>query len=117
MANKRQLKKRVRYTCGDLAAEILIASHALKGFDRQQVAKIVTDIARLQEETLQHASFSFDKGRRSFDNAADYNKARTAYFRAAYKKLGLEFNEKVAAIVKEMNAAMPQAVKDANKAQ
>lgn len=116
MANKRQLKKRVRYTCGDLAAELLMASHVLKGFDRQEVAKIIDEIARLQEGTLSHASFSFDKNHASFENAAEYNKARSAYYRAAYKKLSDEFNAKVAEIVKMMNAAMPQAVKDANKA-
>ena len=116
MANKRQLKKRVRYTCGDLAAELLMASHMLKGFDRQEVAEIIGEIAHLQEGTLRHATFSFDKSHASFENGAEYNKARTAYYRAAYKKLADEFNEKVGAIVKKMNAAMPQAVKDANKA-
>ncbi|MDO5395612.1 MAG: hypothetical protein Q4F07_06580 [Bacteroidales bacterium] len=115
MANKRQLKKNVRYTCGDLAAEILIASHVYKGFDRKEVVRIVSEIASLQEGTLKHISFSFDKSRASFESASAYNAAKAAYYRTAYKKLMAEFNEKVAAIVKDMNAAMPQAVKDANK--
>ena len=115
MANKRQLKKQIKYVCGDLATELLIASHALKGFDRQEVSRIVGHIAELQQGALKHASFAFDKSHKSFESCADYNKARAAYNRQAFKKLTDEFNEKVAAIVKEMNAAMPQAVKDANK--
>lgn len=116
MANKRQLKKRVRYACGDMAAELLIASHCLKGFDRADVVRIVNDIARLQETTLANISFAFDKNNAAFDTPQAYRKARHAYFKAAYKKLCDEFEAQMAAIVKEMNAAMPQAVKDANKA-
>ena len=116
MANKRQLKKRVRYACGDMAAELLVASHCLKGFDRADVVRIVNEIASLQETTLANASFAFDKNRAAFDTPEAYRKARHAYFKAAYKKLDDEFMAKMAEIVKEMNAAMPQAVKDANTA-
>ena len=116
MANKRQLKKHVRYVCGDLAAEILIASHMLKGFDRKEVTAIVGDIATLQTKTLQNASFAFDKAAHDYADHAEYRKARRKYFAAAYKKLLADFNESVLAIVKKMNAAMPQEVKDANKA-
>lgn len=116
MANKQQLKKHIRYVCGDLAAEIMIAAHMLRGFDKAEVSKIVGQIAALQEQTLKNVSFSFDKAARDFDNKAAYRKARTEYFHKAYHKLLADFGESVQKIVDQMNAAMPQEVKDANKA-
>lgn len=115
MANKRQLKKQIRYTCGDMAAELLCACACYDGFDDAQVSEIIGKIAALQVDSLKNISFGFDKNHKSFDNAADYNKARAAYNRAAYRKLRADFLDSVKAIVKEMNAAMPQAVKDENK--
>ncbi len=107
MASIRKVKKTVHYTCGDLAAEILIASHAINDFDREKAYKIVNDIASLQTDSISKCSFSFDKARKDFDNEAAYNKAKAAYFRAAFNKLITSFNDGVVEIVKEMNAALP----------
>ena len=107
MANIRKVKKSVHYTCGDLAAEILIASHAINDFDREKAYKIVNDIASLQTDSILKCSFSFDKVRKDFENDAANNKAKTAYYHAAFKKLIDSFNDKVVEIVKEMNAALP----------
>ena len=115
MANKRELKKNIHRICGDIAAEILIASKVLKGFDSKQVAKIINEIAALQEQSLCNSSFSFDKTARDFDNVGDYRKARAKYYKAAYNQLEKDFRESVLAIVKDMNAAMPPEVKEANK--
>ena len=40
MANKRELKKEIKYVCGDLAAECLLAKNFVKGVD----AKAMTEI-------------------------------------------------------------------------
>ena len=95
MASIRKVKKSVHYTCGDLAAEILIASHA------------INDIASLQTDSISKCSFSFDKARKDFENEGAYNKAKAAYYHAAFKKLIDSFNERVVEIVKEMSAALP----------
>ena len=42
MANKRELKKEIKYVCGDLAAECLLAKNFVKGVD----AKAMTEIGR-----------------------------------------------------------------------
>lgn len=115
MANKRQLKKHIRYVCGDLAAEIMIASHALKGFDRDEVSRIVGRIASLQVSSLRHCSFNFDKASRDFESPAAYRRERSAYNRKAFARLRSEFRENVLSIVKDMNAAMPAEVREANK--
>ena len=99
----------------DLAAELLITSSLVKGFDPAQVAEIVGHIATLQVNALSNASFAFDKTASSFDNVHDYRKALHAYNKAAYTKFKAEFNGHLAAIVKEMNAAMPAEARKANR--
>lgn len=116
MANLRDLKKEVRYACGELAAECMIAAHYVEGVDPKAMSEIVGKIASLQGSALSHVSFSFDKTQKNFENRAAYLKARKEYFKKAYASFREKFNEKVVEIVRDMNAALPQSVKDANVA-
>ena len=70
MATKRQLKKRICCVCGDLASDILLASHLFEGVDRKKVNEIVNEIAALQEDALAKATFSFDKAVKDFESPA-----------------------------------------------
>lgn len=115
MANIRDLKKEVRYVCGDLAAECLMARTFVKGIDRNRMEEIVGEIASLQENALNRMAFSFDKTPSDFTSISEYRKARRAYFKTAYKSFREKFDGHVNDIVREMNAALPQEVKDANK--
>lgn len=114
MANKRDIKKEIRYVCGDLAAECLLAKNFVEGVNGDAMTEIITKIADLQISAIEKVSISFDKQRKDFETAAAYRKAHTAYAKAAFGSLREKFYEKVNAIVKEMNAALPQAVKDNN---
>lgn len=116
MANKRNLKKFVRNTCGSLAAEIILARAAFPTIERKAVHDIINDIAVLQSTTLAKISVAFDKKAKAFDNTAQYRKERKAYFNKAYTSLLDEFNTSVLEIVKKMNAALPQEVRDTIKA-
>ncbi len=115
MANIRDLKKEVRYVCGDLAAECLMARTFIKGIDRDRMEEIVGEIAALQELALNRITFSFDKIPSDFATGSEYRKARSAYFKKAYKSFREKFDGHVNDIVRKMNAALPQEVKDANK--
>ncbi len=115
MANKRDLKKQVRYICGDLAAECLIAGEYVDGVDRNAMRAIVGKIAALQQNALEHCSFSFDKVPSDFDSRKEYRSARKDYFKKAFGTLREKFNARVLEIVKEMNAAVPREVKGANR--
>lgn len=115
MANKRDLKKQITYICGDVATECLIAADYVKGVDAGKMREIVCKLALLQENALKSASFAFDKVPGEFASRQEYNKARAAYFKTAYGSLRDKFNNRILEIVKEMNAALPQEVKDANK--
>lgn len=115
MANKRSLKKEIRYICGDLAGECIIARTFIPGIDEKKMGELVVRIAELQAATLQRATFSFDKAKADFASVHEYNKARNIYNAKAFRSLTDEFNHQVDEIVKEMNKALPAAQKEANK--
>lgn len=115
MANKRDLKKKVKLICEDLATECMFAADYVKGVDANEMYGIVGKIATLQENALNRISFSFDKTPSVFNNRHDYHKAKKAYFKKAYDSFREKFNNHMQDVVKEMNGALPQEVKDANK--
>ena len=116
MASIRKTKKSIRYACGDIAAELLIASHAIKDFNRSETAGIINDIAGLQVDSLAKCSFDFDKAKSDFENGKLYRVARRKYAAAAFRKLNEEMDKRMQDIVDKMNAAMPQHIKEAVKA-
>jgi hypothetical protein len=61
MANKRILKKQIKYVCGDLAGECIMAIHFVEGIDVEQMQNVIFDIATLQTTSLKRVTFSFDK--------------------------------------------------------
>lgn len=112
MANKRQLKKAIKRTCGYLAGECIISQQLIPGIDKSKLDDAIFEAAELQTTTVKAVSFSFDKTCKSFGNAAEYNKARAAYFKKAYKKLIDTFNEGVEKVVSTMNTALPASKQD-----
>jgi len=115
MANKRNLKKQIRYMCGDMATECLIAAEYVKGVDGNEMRRIVGEIAALQENSLANTQFFFDKTPSEFASRQEYNRARRAYFKKAFATFREKFNSRIQEIVKAMNAALPQEAKDLNK--
>lgn len=116
MASIRKTKKNIRYACGDIAAELLIASHAIKDFNKAETTKIIGEIASMQVDALAKCSFDFDKAKSDFETGKAYRQARSKYASAAFHKLSEEFGKRMQEIVDQMNAAMPQRVRDAVKA-
>ncbi len=116
MANKRRLKKVIKAACGDMAGNCIITRNHVAGADARKMDDIIFKIAELQCVTIDNVSFSFDKSEQSFESHKDYRKARKVYFRKAYGKLLADFNKGVAEIVDLMNAALPEAQKELNKA-
>ena len=104
MASIRKTKKDIRYACGDIAAELLIASHIIKGFARTETHKIINDIAALQVDSLSKCSFDFDKSPSDFENGKAYRAAKHAYTAAAFRKLKEEMAARMQEIVDKMNA-------------
>lgn len=115
MSNKRILKKEIRRICGALAGECIIAKYAVNGIDPEVMNEIVYKIAELQENSLRRVSVAYDRTASSFDSLHAYETAKSAYYKAAFKALKAEFNKGIEEIIKEMNAALPTAQKEANK--
>lgn len=111
MANKRDLKKFIRNTCGALAAEIVLARAAFPEIPRREVHDIVSDIARMQCTSLAKVGISFDKTPGDFATVAEYHKAKRAYFSTAFGKLLGDFNDEVSGMVQRMNKALPEQVR------
>lgn len=108
MANKRNLKKQIRYICGDIAGECLLAKTLIPGVNKEAMTDVIVKAAELQNTALCRTNISFDKSPKDFASKAEYRAARVHYFNQAFKKLSENFNNQVLSIVKEMNAAMPE---------
>lgn len=111
MANKRNLKKQVKYLCGDIASECILAIELAPNIDKEKMEDAIQQIAKLQFSTIGHISFSFDKSPRDFSSAKEYRRARKDYFKKAYSSIVNEFNTKIDDIVKMMNSALPSGKK------
>jgi len=116
MANKRQLKKYITEMCGALASECVLANEYVADIDTKAMDAVILEIAALQDHAVSRCSIAFDKVPRDFADGRAYTAARNAYFREAFRNLVKEFNEKVGEIVKKMNALLPAAQREANKA-
>lgn len=107
MANKRNLKKQVKYLCGDMASECILAIELAPNLDKEKMEDAIGQIAKLQFSTIGHITFSFDKSPRDFTSRKEYRHARKEYFKKAYSSIIKEFNAKVDEILKTMNSAIP----------
>lgn len=107
MSNKRTLKKQIRYICGDVAAECILAKHFIPGIDKDKINEALSRVAALQETAISRANVVFDKVPGDFANEAEYRKARKEYFAKAFKSLNKGFETELEVVVKEMNSAMP----------
>ncbi len=114
-ANKRLLKKEIRSICGALAGECVVANITIPGVNPEDFNKIIYELADLQESALRLVSVDFPQSPSSFDSKKAYIDARRGYYKESFRKLKIEFNKRVEEIVKEMNAALPDAQKQANK--
>ncbi|MDE5899741.1 MAG: hypothetical protein K2H33_00115 [Muribaculaceae bacterium] len=103
MKSKRDLKKQIRYICGDIVGECMLIGEISTPEKQDEVAQLIVDTAVLQESTISKISFSFDKCRADFADAKAYRQARSQYYRAAFSKLHDEFNTVVRELVHRMN--------------
>lgn len=104
MQSKRDLKKQIRYICGDLVGECLLIAEICPEEKLGEVNQLIVDLAVLQESTISKTNFSYDKTPKDFTSPGDYKKARSAYFREAFRTLHKQFNEALSEAVHRLNA-------------
>lgn len=107
MSNRRRLKKRISFVCGDMAAECLVTRAFVEGADAEKLENCIREIAALQNEALSRVNVHFDREPSDFANRHEYNKALKIFTGQAFASLTKDFNERVKAIVSEMNQALP----------
>lgn len=107
MANKRQLKKEIRYICGDIAAECALAKYLVEDINSDAMDEALRNIAALQEETLSRVNVNFDKVPKNFETLKAYNDAKFSFMNKAFTSITDEFNKRVQEIVDKMNTALP----------
>lgn len=115
MANKRNLKKQIKYACGEVALEIILTRECVADTDIQALNDLIIRTAELQEKSIKNATFSFDRTPVDFDSKAEYHKAARTYFHLAYKRFHEEFNKSIQKIVDDLNKAIPQSQREINK--
>lgn len=108
MANKRQLKKMIKFVAGDIAGECLFTEATFEGVDTSKIPAIIVHLAEAQDNAIEKVSVCFDKIAKDFDSNKDYRTARKVFFKKCYGTLLQQFNSEIEEAVKEMNALRPK---------
>ena len=109
MASKRQLKKAIYRSCGEIAGECIYAQEALApNSNPADWDSIIIDVALLQTEAVNRVSVNYDRTRGEFANAREYRKARAKYFKEVEKALGRYMREQTEQVAAAMNKLMPK---------
>lgn len=116
MANKRILKKQIKYAFGELALQTYMTLEFIEKADKAKLEKLLGEINDRDAKAVKNVTFSFDKTPRDFENRQAYNKAKRAYYKQAFKTFTAKLSEEYQQMVKELNSAIPSDQKEVNKA-
>lgn len=115
--NKQQFKKAVEAVGASMCDEMMTVYYNVEGADRDKISQAVTKVLGATGAAKANANIFFDRGVKSFANVEEYNKAKAEFFKKLFNKIRADFNNEISAALKLFNEAVPQAVKDANKAE
>lgn len=109
MTNKRQLKKAICLTCGNVAGECIFASETFGNpADLEKWDKIIVDVALLQAEAVNRVSESFPQKPKDFANGREYKKARRAFYKNVVNGITELLTGTLQDVAGKMNALMPK---------
>ena len=109
MANKRQLKKAICRTCGDVAGECIFAAETFGNeANYENWDKIILEVALLQAEAVSRVSESFKKQPKEFANGKDYKKARRAHSKQVVNGICELMTTTLKEVAAKMNELMPK---------
>ena len=109
MANKRQLKKAICRTCGEVAGECIFLAETI-GDEAQYENwdKLVLDMALLQSEAVNRVSEPFKQLPKDFASIKEYKKARNAHAKAVVNGITELMTKALEEVAKKMNELMPR---------
>lgn len=116
MANKREFKKYVEAVGANACEAMMTTYYNCDGVDKATVEKAIGQVLGAVGAARANANIFFDKGAKAFDNREDYSKAKHAFFKKMFAKIVDDFNAQLDAAIKTFNSAIPEKVKEENKA-
>ena len=114
--NKQQFKKAVEAVGASMCDEMMTVYYNVEGADRDKISMAVAKVLGATGAAKANANRFFDRGRKGFANPEEYKQAKAEFFKKLFEKIRKDFNEEISAALKLFNEAVPQAAKDANKA-
>lgn len=116
MANKREFKKYVEAVGASACNEMMDAFYSVKGIDKEAVSKAIEQVLGATAAARSNANVFFDKGVKAFANKKEYGKAKEEFFVKLFNRINSDFTQELDEALKLFNSAVPQNVKDQNKA-
>lgn len=113
--NKQQFKKAVEAIGASICNEMMTVYYNEEGVDQDKISQAVAKVLGATAAARSNANVFFDRGRKGFADAKEYNKAKSDFFKKLFTRIREDFNNEISAALKLFNEAVPQAVKDANK--
>lgn len=114
--NKREFKKNVQ-GIGDVAcAQMVDIYECNQNIDRVKVADAIEKVISAVAAAKTNADVTFDKGVKAFESLSEYSKAKKTFYRQLFKKINEDFYKDLDEAVKQFNEAVPEEVKQENKA-
>lgn len=114
--NKRDFKKYVEQVGDSACASMVDVYETVENVDKSKVADAVEKVISAVAAAKTNADITFDKGVKAFNNLAEYSKAKKAFYKQLFKKIYEDFYNNLDEAVKEFNSAVPEEVKEGNKA-
>lgn len=114
--NKQQFKKAVEEVGASICNEMMTVYYNVKGADQDKVSKAVAKVLGATGAAKANANKFFGKSHKAFGSKEEYVKEKQAYFKQLFKTIHADFNSEISAALKLFNEAVPQDVKDAQKA-
>ena len=114
--NKRDFKKYVEAVGDSACASMVDVFETEENVDKTKVANAVEKVLSAVAAAKTNADVTFDKGVKAFSSLVEYSKAKKAFYRQLFKKIYEDFYNDLDEAVKEFNSAIPEDVKEENKA-
>ena len=117
MANKREFKKYAEALGDSACANMAFVYETVPNVDKDKVAQAVEKVLCAVAAAKSNADITFDKGVKAFDSLKEYSKAKNAFYKKLFVKVNEDFQKDIEEALKIFNSAVPQEVKDQNKAE
>ena len=114
--NKQQFKKAVEAVGASMCDEMMSVYYNVDGADKEKISVAVAKVLGATGAAKANANRFFDRGVKGFSSVKEYNQAKGEFFKKLFEKIRKDFNEEISAALKLFNEAVPQAAKEANKA-